>query len=232
MQTLKRFISRHWQTLALVALAIAIVRHEYLATPLTRRLDAHAILNPFFVEMGKWGIRFLLLSLACTPIVSLLSWRWAMRLRKPTGLLAFAFIAIHVGLVVYDRRGADSLTMFINKLQDPEHQLLGLAAFMILALLALTSLKPLMKRMGRLWKPLHRCVYVAGLLAIAHSLIATTVGKRAATGGPESAVELRVYLLLLLALLLVRVPPVSATLKRLSPFARRKPKRKRVVVPD
>ena len=46
----------------------------------------------------------------------------------------------------------------------------GLAAFLILTALALTSHRPAMKRMGRNWKRLHRLVYLAGILVVLHSI--------------------------------------------------------------
>jgi sulfoxide reductase heme-binding subunit YedZ len=44
----------------------------------------------------------------------------------------------------------------------------GMAAFSILAVLAATSTRSAMKRLGRRWVTLHRLVYAAGGLALLH----------------------------------------------------------------
>ena len=93
--------------------------------------------------------------------------------------------------------------------------------------MALTSIKPTMKLLGRWWKPLHRLVYLATILAIVHSLMVATGGKRAGMGGAQSAVELRLYLYILIGLLIVRIPLVKHTIQRLLPFAPKPPKTKR-----
>src|SRR5262245_52660753 len=55
------------------------------------------------LESGKWGLRFLLISLLMTPLQRYLGWRSAIPLRKPAGLWAFGFGALHYFLVIlYD----------------------------------------------------------------------------------------------------------------------------------
>ncbi len=46
--------------------------------------------------------------------------------------------------------------------------LVGFTAFVLLVPLALTSTKGAMRRLGKRWKPLHRLVYLAALLAVVH----------------------------------------------------------------
>jgi sulfoxide reductase heme-binding subunit YedZ len=202
---------------------------EYHAARPDVRSFPSAIENPFFVATGKWGIRFLLLSLLMSPLHAFTGWNFPLKLRKPFGLVAFGFVSVHVSIHLFSKWTGLANFNFIERITEPWYVLLGLAAFIILALMAITSVKPTMKLMGRFWKPLHRLVYAAGILIMAHSIIAATSGKRAFAGGEESFAELRIYLVLLIVLLVVRVPLVKYWLQVLLPFAPnpRKSKRKR-----
>ena len=227
MSTLSTFLKKHWHSIVLVITAYLILHLEYNARCCIDRLQPVAVTNPFFVATSKWGIRFLLLSLLMTPLYNFTGWGFAVKLRKPLGLTAFFFVCVHVLLFIYDSGHFAGQVGWINRLTQVNYIILGVIAFTILALMALTSFKFMMKRMGRWWKPLHRLVYGAGILGIVHGLLAATMGKRAGMGGPESAVELRIYLAMLAILLVVRIPIVKHTLQVISPFKSRKRKIKR-----
>lgn len=220
-------LKKHWQSILLVILALVIVRVEYTAVRFHQYpWQASAGLNPFFVAVGKWGIRFLLISLLMSPLYTLTNWRFTLKLRKPTGLIAFFFVSLHVGMYIYNSGHWAGDIGWIERFTQVNYILMGLVGFTILAAMAVTSFKPVMKIMGRWWKRLHRLVYGAGILVILHALIAATSGKRAGLGGQESAEELRLYLLLLTVLLILRIPIVKHTLQTVSPFNTRKRKEK------
>lgn len=223
-----KFLKKHAQTILLVLVSLWIVYSEANAVIAYYRWEPISVTNPFFVAMGKWGIRFLLISLAITPIYALTGWRFPIKLRKPTGLLAFAFLSIHVGIYLLSKRPEQELDQVLDLSGELHFILYGIVAFVILAAMALTSVKPAMKFLGKFWKPLHRLVYVAAPLMLLHSLMATKSGKRAGAGGKQSAEELQIYLVILVVLLLVRVPIIRDTLRHILPFVpnRRKPKRK------
>lgn len=227
-------LRKHWPAILLTLTACAVMYMEYQAVPAYRRFST-TLTTPaedsFFIAMGKWGIRFLLLSLAATPIYTLTGWRFPARLRKTAGLLAFAFVSVHVGIHLVSPGGAAVITDFFIQ---PQYIVYGGVAFAILFLMALTSVKVTMKLAGRYWKPLHRLVYLAGILMMLHALIAATYTKRAAINGPASAEELKVYLYIMLALLFVRIPAVKDWLRSSLPFApfRHKRKRKRKPEPE
>src|SRR5262249_46560281 len=56
------------------------------------------------MDSGKWALRFLLLSLSITPLNTYLGWRSAVPLRKPAGLWAFGFAALHIFFLAVDSR--------------------------------------------------------------------------------------------------------------------------------
>jgi sulfoxide reductase heme-binding subunit YedZ len=203
-----RFLERHGGTLALIALAAAIFIIEYRAVSDATRALPNAVQNPFLVAMGKWGIRFLLLSLAITPLITLTGWRQAARLRKPAGLLAFCFVAWHAGIYLLNARSA------FDSLFSAGYLFIGFVAFVILLLMTLTSVQVAMRLLGKNWKRLHRLVYLAGICAVIHSLMAALGGKRQFYGGAESARELAIYAVVLAVLLALRLPFVRHILKR------------------
>lgn len=227
MSTISTFFKKHLVTVILMIVAYVILHLEYHAICCPNRLQPVAVSNPFFVITSKWGIRFLLLSLLMSPLYNFTGWSFAVKLRKPLGLTAFFFVSVHVFLFVYNSGYFAGDYGWINRFGGQEFIFLGTASFAILALMAITSFKFLMKRMGRWWKPLHRLVYAAGILGISHGLVAATTGKRAGMGGQESASELRIYLVILAVLLVMRIPIVSHTLQVISPFKTRKRKIKR-----
>ncbi len=119
------------------------------------------------LRTGKYALILLVLSLACTPINMVFGYRPVLRVRRALGLYAFMYVAIHLLIFV----GLDytfDLTLIREAILEKRYALVGFAAFLILLPLAVTSTKGWMRRLGRLWKQLHRWVYLAALLAVLH----------------------------------------------------------------
>jgi sulfoxide reductase heme-binding subunit YedZ len=116
---------------------------------------------------GKTALVLLALSLACTPLNSVLGFRQALKVRRPLGLYAFMYATIHFFIFI----GVDygfSLALIYEAIFEKPYALVGFTAFLLLLPLALTSTKGWMKRLGRWWTNLHRLVYVAAGLVILH----------------------------------------------------------------
>jgi methionine sulfoxide reductase heme-binding subunit len=148
-----------------------------------------------FRSIGHWAIRFLMLSLAMSPIYTYFGWKTALRLRKPAGLWAFAFVGLHVWLFFLDS--------FWGKVWGQPYVYYGLVAIIILALLAATSIRPAMRLLGRNWKRLHRLVYAAGVLGMLHGLLSFNHWKLG-PNGEWYLLETRILAVLLVILLVVR----------------------------
>jgi sulfoxide reductase heme-binding subunit YedZ len=116
---------------------------------------------------GYWAIVVLAASLACTPLNTLLGWRAALPLRRPLGLWAFFYVALHVTAFFWLDYGLDLGLIWADVGTKP-YILVGLSTFLLLLPLALTSTRGWMRRLGKRWKSLHRLVYAAGLLAVVH----------------------------------------------------------------
>jgi sulfoxide reductase heme-binding subunit YedZ len=116
---------------------------------------------------GKFALIFLMLSLACTPLNSLFGWRQALTVRRALGLYAFLFAVSHFLIFSGVDFGFD-LSLILAEITQRRYILVGTGTLLILTLLAITSFKWWMKRLGKNWKRLHRLVYLAGILVIVH----------------------------------------------------------------
>jgi sulfoxide reductase heme-binding subunit YedZ len=109
----------------------------------------------------------LVLSLACTPVNTLFGWRQALKLRRPLGLYAFLYAFAHF-LIFAGLDYRFDLTFLPDAILEKPFILLGLASLIILTLLAITSFRWWMKRLGKNWKRLHKLIYLAVLLVLIH----------------------------------------------------------------
>jgi sulfoxide reductase heme-binding subunit YedZ len=116
---------------------------------------------------GDIALVLLLTSLACTPLRILTRQSLFSRLRRPFGLYAFAYAAMHFLLFI----GLDYGFQFseaIRQLIQNVYLWAGLAALLILLALALTSTRRSQIVLKKNWQRLHRLVYLAGLLVVLH----------------------------------------------------------------
>lgn len=170
------------------------------------------------LESGKWAIRFLLTSLAMTPLNTYFSWKSGLKLRKSMGLWAFGFACAHVLLYIREAK-LGWLTLHM-----PFYYMLGLAGMTLLTLLAVTSNRRAMQWLGKNWKRLHRLVYLSAVSVTAHSLLATMMSKKVLIRDPQAETELKVYIAVLAVLLVVRIPLVRTLLKQI-PVVLRRPRK-------
>jgi sulfoxide reductase heme-binding subunit YedZ len=152
---------------------------------------------------GKAALVLLILSLACTPLVTLTGWKRSGRVRRALGLYAFLYAALHLAIFVGLDYGFD-LEMLVQGIEDQRYVLVGFAAGLVLLALALTSTRGWQRRLGRAWKQLHRLVYLAGILAVVHFLWLVK--------DPREPLR---YAVLLAFLLILRIPAVRQATGRL-----------------
>ncbi|MCA9958903.1 MAG: protein-methionine-sulfoxide reductase heme-binding subunit MsrQ [Chloroflexota bacterium] len=119
------------------------------------------------LRTGKTAIILLTLSLACTPLNIWFGWKQLLPLRKPLGLYAFLYVSVHLLIFVWLDYGL-SWALIQEAIFEKYYALVGFAAFLILLPLAATSTKWAMRKLGKKWKPLHKWVYLAGILAVLH----------------------------------------------------------------
>ena len=124
-------------------------------------------IREIILRTGKTSLVLLVLSLACTPLNTFLGFRPALQVRRALGLYAFGYAALHFLVFVGVDYGLD-LGLLYDAIFDKPYALVGLAAFLILFSLALTSTRISMQRLGQTWRRLHYGVYVAALLVVVH----------------------------------------------------------------
>ena len=141
---------------------------------------------------GNWTIWFLLISLTITPLRRLHTSLGALvRFRRMLGLFAFFYATLHLATYVFLFSGFDLpgaltslrqhdlaalklqwLAVWPTMVDDVEKRRfiqVGLASYVILLALAITSPQSVMRRMGgKPWQALHRLVYVAAIFGVIH----------------------------------------------------------------
>ncbi|MCB0045281.1 MAG: sulfoxide reductase heme-binding subunit YedZ [Caldilineaceae bacterium] len=164
-------------------------------------------IDDFTDRTGKAAIIILLLSLACTPVASILGWRLAATVRKSLGLWAFAYAGLHFLVFIGLDYGFNIGFILQDDLLQKRYIFVGLLALLAMLPLAITSTKGWMRRLGKGWKKLHRLAYAAGVLAVLHFLWLAKGGR----------MEPFLYAAALALLLIVRIPAVrkrAITLRR------------------
>jgi sulfoxide reductase heme-binding subunit YedZ len=139
------------------------------------RMDRHFIRNYDYrvfalaiAVSGAWAFIFLFISLSCTPIQRITGWRVAGELRRTLGLFAFFYSFLH--LFVYFVIGQKlNLKDCWTDARFQHSRFPGWAALILLVPLAITSTDAMVRRVGaKRWKLMHRLVYLAVALAVAH----------------------------------------------------------------
>jgi methionine sulfoxide reductase heme-binding subunit len=152
------------------------------------------------IRTGRLAITFLLLSLACTPVVTLTGISRLTQARRPLGLWSLAYAGAHaLAFAGWDYRF--DLGLLLQDLAYQRFVLVGAGAFLFLVVLGVTSIPGLRKRMGRSWRRVQRTAYLAGGLAVWHVLWVKKDPR-----------EAWLYPALLALLLVVRVPIVRGAL--------------------
>jgi len=116
---------------------------------------------------GEWALRFLLLTLAVSPLRRFAGWHWPMRLRRMLGLYVFFYACIHLVAFLQFYTGW-TWARVVEELVERPYITAGGLAWLLLLPLALTSTHAMQRRLGRNWRRLHRLVYPAVLLACVH----------------------------------------------------------------
>nr|WP_302474123.1 protein-methionine-sulfoxide reductase heme-binding subunit MsrQ [Roseococcus sp. MDT2-1-1] len=126
-------------------------------------------LNQAMHETGRWALRFLVITLAVTPLGRALAWPRLFTLRRMLGLGTLAWAVLHLSLYFADQNWV--IWRVALEIVSRFYLTLGFVALAGLAVLGWTSTDGWMKRLGRRWKKLHRLVFPIALLALLHAFI-------------------------------------------------------------
>jgi len=118
---------------------------------------------------GGWALKFLLITLAITPLRRITGWNLIIRVRRMLGLYAFFYACLHfLTWLVFDHF-FDPVTIIKDIIKRP-YITVGFIAFVLLIPLAVTSTNAMMRRLGSRWAQLHQLVYVIATLGVLHFL--------------------------------------------------------------
>ena len=118
-------------------------------------------------QSGDWAVRFLLLSLAVTPLRFVAQWPNLIVVRRMLGLTALAYAVLHLAL--YVALEAFDLQKVLSEIVLRTYLTIGFIALLGLVVLGITSTDGMVKRLGALgWNRLHSIVYGLATLALVH----------------------------------------------------------------
>ncbi len=118
-------------------------------------------------RFGNWALRFILITLAVTPIRRITGWNWLARFRRMFGLFTFFYALMHFLTWLTLDQGL-LLSAIIEDLFERPFITIGFAALLLLSALAATSTNAARRRLGRRWQTLHNATYVIAILGVWH----------------------------------------------------------------
>jgi sulfoxide reductase heme-binding subunit YedZ len=132
----------------------------------TGRLSVNPI-EDLTLTTGIWALRFLLITLAITPIRRLTGWHPVVQYRRMLGLFAFFYALVHLLIYVVLDQGLAFEFIFADIVKRP-YITAGMVAFLLMVPLAVTSTRGMIRRLGRRWQTLHRLIYISAAAGCLH----------------------------------------------------------------
>ncbi|QFT66410.1 Sulfoxide reductase heme-binding subunit YedZ [Labrenzia sp. THAF35] len=125
--------------------------------------------EPFEMELhasGDWAVRFLLVTLAVTPLRRIFSWNRIVGVRRMLGVTVLAYALLHLGL--YAAQESWNLGKVVSEIVLRFYLTIGFVALFGLAVLGATSFDSAIRKLGRNWQRLHTLIYPIGVLMLFH----------------------------------------------------------------
>jgi methionine sulfoxide reductase heme-binding subunit len=128
---------------------------------------------------GDWGIRFLVLTLALTPIQRMLNYPKIALIRRMVGVTAFAYVLAHFLLYIVSVKF--DLNLVASEIYHRFYLTIGFVTLVGLCALAATSFDSAIRKMGANWKRLHKIAYGLAVLGLFHYFLQSKIDVAAAT---------------------------------------------------
>ena len=138
-----------------------------LAAGLTDNLGPEPI-NELEEELGEFALKLLILGLAVSPLLHFTRIN-LVRFRRAIGVMAFAYVMAH--FLVWFLLDLQSLSHIWTEIAKLPYVTVGMAGFIAMIPLALTSNDLSVRRLGRYWRVLHRLTYLVAILAGLHFIM-------------------------------------------------------------
>ena len=118
-------------------------------------------------QTGTWILGTLFASLTITPLRRLTGWNDLIKLRRMLGLFAFFYATLHLLTWIVFVHFFEVSFMVEDVFKRP-FITVGMAVFVILLVLTVTSNRWSIRKLGRRWASLHRLVYLAAIGGVIH----------------------------------------------------------------
>jgi sulfoxide reductase heme-binding subunit YedZ len=164
-----RFIGKPIVFLVCLVPALLVVGDAF---NLTGQLSANPV-EDILDRFGNWGLRFVMIALAVTPLRRLTGWNWLIRFRRMLGLFAFFYVLMHflVWLLLDRALAVDPAfrwTIVWEDIFERPFITIGFTALLLLTAMAVTSTRGMRRRMRKNWDRLHYSAYAVGILGVWH----------------------------------------------------------------
>lgn len=165
MDTLRQ-IRLIWKPLVFLACLIPFALVVGDTFEITGRLGANPI-EEIMDRFGNWSLRFIMITLAVTPLRRITGWNWTQRFRRMLGLFTFFYVLMHfLTWLILDQGLLASA--IVEDIAKRPFITIGMTALVLLTALAVTSPLAVRRRMGRNWQKLHNTVYLVAILGVWH----------------------------------------------------------------
>ncbi len=156
-----------WFSIKLIAQLLALFPASFLVyQALSDQLGADPV-AAITHRTGDWTLRFLLLSLAMTPLRLIMKKSWPIRFRRMLGLHCFFYACLHFCVYLFLDLGSYWSQIGADIIKRP-FITVGFSAWLLLIPLAITSNQWMMRKLKKNWLKLHKLVYVIGMLGVVH----------------------------------------------------------------
>ena len=117
---------------------------------------------------GVLTLVFILITLAITPLRKQFGWGFLIKYRRMLGLFAFFYGCLHlITYIGFDRSW--SLSSTVDDVIKRPFIAFGMASFLMLIPLALTSTDKMLHRLGaKRWLKLHKLIYILAIGGVVH----------------------------------------------------------------
>jgi len=154
-------------------------------------------------ETGHWGLRFLLITLAITPLKTLTNLNWIIRFRRMLGLYAFFYALMHF-LIYFVWDQSLEIGRVFDDVFDRPYITVGFASLCLMVPLAITSPLWARRKLRQRWNQLHKLMYPLTLLAVLHFIWLVRADYS----------EVTIYAVIFALLMVLRIPPIKKFIVR------------------
>jgi sulfoxide reductase heme-binding subunit YedZ len=163
----KKLSRTQWAVFKTIVFSICLLPFASITWDAVNELLGADPIQTLHFRTGDWTLRFLLITLAMTPLQRLFKTAISIRFRRMFGLFTFFYASLHlcVWLILDQSLSIDNM---LEDVPESPYIILGLIAYTLLIMLAATSTQGMMRRLGRKWSALHKSIYLIAILGVTH----------------------------------------------------------------